>query len=220
MADLALMYAEKAPSLQSKTFLAVMHGAFVGGACWILFHAGAAPLWRRIVLGTASTLYFLRVLVTSFVFVKRKMQWSEAITVAVWVGFIHTLFAELGVHVRASFGVLEGVAVALYLIGSFLNTGSEGLRHAWKKDPAHRGELYTEGLFRYSMHINYFGDLVLFTGWALLARSPWALLIPAVMFFGFRFANMPALDRYLAQHYGAAFDDYRVRTKRLIPFVY
>lgn len=31
--------------------------------------------------------------------------------------------------------------------------------------------------------------------------------------------NVPKLDRYLREHYGAAFADYERRTKRLIPFL-
>ena len=70
------------------------------------------------------------------------------------------------------------------------------------------------------MHVNYFGDTVLFTGFALLTTSPWALLVPAVMTVGFVFLHIPMLDRYLATRYGEAFEAWARRTKKFVPFVY
>jgi protein-S-isoprenylcysteine O-methyltransferase Ste14 len=45
-------------------------------------------------------------------------------------------------------------------------------------------------------------------------------LIPLAMLAGFVFANIPALDSHLRERYGAEFDAYARRTKKLIPFVY
>ena len=104
--------------------------------------------------------------------------------------------------------------------GPILNTGSEYGRHRWKRDPANKGKLYTEGLFRHAMHINYFGDSLLFSGFALLTTSLWALLVPAIMTLGFVFQHVTTLDRYLADRYGAAFETYAGETKKLIPYVY
>ena len=77
-----------------------------------------------------------------------------------------------------------------------------------------------DGLFRNAMHINYFGDLVLFAGWVLLTRRWVLLVVPGLMLLGFMFFNMPALDRYLAERYGEAFRADVARTKKLIPFLY
>ncbi len=70
------------------------------------------------------------------------------------------------------------------------------------------------------MHINYFGDLVLFTGWALLTARAVLLFIPVVMLWGFVVLNIPALDHYLAERHGETFQMYAARTKKLVPFVY
>jgi hypothetical protein len=51
------------------------------------------------------------------------------------------------------------------------------------------------------MQINYFGDELLFTGYALIRGSMWALLVPVVM---------P----------GVEFEDYAQQTRRFAPFVY
>lgn len=119
-----------------------------------------------------------------------------------------------------SVGAVEYVGVALFLVGSFLNTGSELLRDSWKKVPEHQGKLYTEGLFRHSMHINYFGDVVWVVGLAFMTANPWSATVPVFLFVFFAFYNAPMLDRHLAEKYGEQFVQYRVRTKRIVPFIF
>ena len=70
------------------------------------------------------------------------------------------------------------------------------------------------------MHINFFGDVVWVAAYAMVAHTAWAWLIPLFTLSFFAFDNVPALDRHLAEHYGAQFTDYAARTKRLIPFVW
>lgn len=94
-----------------------------------------------------------------------------------------------------------------------LNTGSELMRDNWKKNPENKGKLYTTGLFKYAMHINFFGDLLWVTAYAIVTRNGYSLLIPAFLFCLFAFYNIPKLDRYLAAKYGKAFDEYRKKLK-------
>lgn len=138
-----------------------------------------------------------------------------------WVLFIHALFAYLGGTNPNSVNLtLATIALILYVAGSILNTGSELQRKWWKEKPMNNGRLYARGLFRYAMHINYFGDELLFTGYALVTGIAWALLIPLMMAAGFVFFNIPQLDKHLREHYGAEFEDYARRTKKFIPFIF
>jgi steroid 5-alpha reductase family enzyme len=227
------MYRHKSPSTLPKSVLALIHLGVVLAAAWLLFGSGIGrvsawlglaahlgpPVRRAFLLG-ASAVYFLRTLLTTFVFLKRRMGWAEVGAIAAQVAVFQLLAAFLGGRRTEPVGIGDGVGLLLYLAGSSLNTGSEYQRHVWKRQPQHQGKLYTQGLFRYAVHINYFGDLVLFTGWVLLTRC-WVLLaVPALMLLGFVFLNVPALDRYLAERYGEEFQAYAARTKKLIPFVY
>jgi protein-S-isoprenylcysteine O-methyltransferase Ste14 len=45
-------------------------------------------------------------------------------------------------------------------------------------------------------------------------------VIPLLMLLGFVFVNVPVLDAHLHDHYGAEFDEYARRTRKLIPFLY
>jgi steroid 5-alpha reductase family enzyme len=233
MPGLQEMYRDKSPSAGPKVALAQAHLCAVAAAGWLLFGGGIAQVsaWlgletelaspgRHALLLGAAAVYFLRTLVTAFLFLKRRMGWAEVGFVAAWVTTLQLLYAFLGGRQAAPVGLLEAVGVGLYLAGSCLNTGSEYQRLAWKRQPRHEGRLYSGGLFRYAMHVNYLGDLVLFTGWVFLARNWWLLGVPLLMLLLFVFVNIPALDRHLAGRYGEDFKEYAARTWRLIPFVY
>ena len=106
------------------------------------------------------------------------------------------------------------------MVGSYLNSFSEIQRKWWKKNSANKGHCYTEGLFSYAMHINYFGDIVLFTGWALFTYHLFTLALPLLMGIMFVFIHIPPLDHYLSQRYGNEFNEYAKKTKKLIPYIY
>ncbi len=86
-----------------------------------------------------------------------------------------------------------------------MNSYAEYARHAWKQRLENRGRLYTAGLFRYSRHPNYLGDLISFTGLCLMSGAWFTAVIPVLMLAGFAFVNIPVLDSHLHEKYGAAF---------------
>ena len=108
----------------------------------------------------------------------------------------------------------------LFAAGSWMNSYAEYARHLWKQRPENRGRLYTGGLFRYSRHPNYFGDLLSFAGLCLISGAWVTAVIPLLMPAGFVFVNVPVLDSHLRDHYGAAFDEYAQRARKLIPFIW
>jgi steroid 5-alpha reductase family enzyme len=128
-------------------------------------------------------------------------------------------FISMGGDNTKLVGIVEVIGFGLYLFGSYINTKSEYSRHIWKLNPKNKGKLYTEGLFRYAMHINYFGDVVLFVGLALLTHFS-LLVIPAFMMLNFIFNIIPSLDRYLEKKYRDQFVEYAKETKKLIPWIY
>ena len=220
--DQSAIYRDKSPSIKSKATLAAIHFLIVLAVLWILFgvqHQGSSGL-RRSLLAAVAILYFTRVLGTLFVFIKRKVGWSEVATIAVWVGFIDILIAHFGAMSDVKVGVWTLVGGLMVLTGSAVNTGSEWQRMVWKRRPENKGHLYTGGMWGLSRHVNYFGDIVLFTGWVLMSGQPALLIIPVVMFGGFAFGNIPAQDRYLLERYGEEYKLYEKSTARLIPFIF
>jgi protein-S-isoprenylcysteine O-methyltransferase Ste14 len=136
------------------------------------------------------------------------------------MSFVLYAFANMGGNNKQVVGIVEVFGILFYLSGSYINTHSEYYRHVWKLQEKNRGRLYTERLFRYAMHINYFGDIVLFTGFGMITHRISMLVIPSIMTLNFIFIIIPSLDRYLEKKYGAEFRDYAQRTKKLIPWIY
>jgi len=200
---------------------------------WFLLHDGLTQLGahfghpllygdllRRDCLVAAFSIYCIRLYFTTFLFLKRGMTWGGAITISLWVLFIFmTMSIGGGIH-AAPFGPVAILGILLFLFGSWINSYSEYQRYAWKQNPDNKGKLYTQGLFRFSRHPNYLGDVILFSGMSLIAGAWFTAAIPAIMLAGFVFTNIPMLDSHLHDHYGAAFDDYAKRTSKLIPYIY
>jgi steroid 5-alpha reductase family enzyme len=181
------------------------------------------PLRARILL-FCCVIYLLRHGITLFYLLARRVEWGEVFGLAVFFALfeIGLLLVGGGVFRDSPIALswLDVFALVLYLSGSFLNSASEIQRKLWKEDPSNKGHCYTGGLFKYSMHVNYFGDVVLFTGWSLITATLWALGLPVLMLLMFMFLHIPPLDEYLVGRYGDEFVTYRSKTKRLIPFVW
>ena len=165
-------------------------------------------------------IYIVRAAHTLFAFVQRRVPWWEAVWGGSIIGCVLFFFLLGGLRAPQPLELVDAFAVLLYVAGSYVGTASEFSRHLWKARPENRGHLYTEGLFRFSRHINYFGDLLLFGGLAVLTRQPWTGMVPLGMGLNFIFMIIPAHDAYLARHYGAEFERYASRTRKLVPLLY
>lgn len=228
--DIYAVYGSSTPQRMAMT---ATIAACVALAWWLLLSRGLESVsgwlgrsWspgdgpRRVCLAVMLSVYFVRLLFTQFVFLKRAVTWNEAAMIAPWVWFIYLLLSIAGGANPAPFGVAAAAGVVLFLLGSWMNSSAEYARHVWKQIPENHGRLYTLGLFRYSRHPNYLGDLLSFSGLSLVAGRWVTAVIPLIMLAGFIFANIPMLDAHLHDRYGAAFDEYAARTRKLIPFVY
>lgn len=216
---------EKAASTGPKTAITVWYLVGASAAAWLTFGpAGASnppgDPGRQAALAAAVGVYIVRAAHTLFAFVTRRIPWWEAAWGGGIIGTVLFFFLLTGLRVPQPLGPADLAAVLLYLAGSWLGTAAESARHRWKARPENRGHLYTEGLFRYSRHVNYFGDLLLFAGCAILTRQWWAGIVPLAMALNFVLVIIPAHDAYLAGRYGREFDDYARRSKKLVPLVY
>ena len=198
----------------------LMFGAFATSNTWLKQYQLAGDFVRRILIASCLIIYFARLQVTVWVFQKRMWTWLETITITVLMSFVMYAFATVGGNNKQAVGVVETIGILIYILGSYINTHSEYHRHVWKLKAENSGRLYTEGLFSLSMHINYFGDIVLFTGFAMVTHSLSILVIPLIMAVNFVFNIIPSLDRYLEKKYKDEFRDYSRKTKKFIPLIY
>jgi protein-S-isoprenylcysteine O-methyltransferase Ste14 len=198
----------------------LLFAEYVTSNTWLREYQLYGDPLRRILLASCLIIYVIRLQVTVWIFQKRKWTWSETITITFLMPFVLYTFARIGGGSKQVLGAVEIIGILLYLSGSYINTHSEYYRNAWKSKEENKGRLYTQGLFSLAMHINYLGDILLFTGLAMITHSLSMFVIPLIMALNFVFFIIPSLDRYLEKKYMAEFKDYSKKTKKLIPMIY
>ena len=226
-------YGKKDKSIAQKIIIIILETIILAISGWILFGGGYHVIFTKSITSVTpdqslrhtflfifNCIIYARMLITIGYLVKRHLPWAEAIDIPFAFAVYYIGFAMLGYSSAISFGLPEILAVLIFLTGSFLNTFSELQRNRWKKKPENKGHLYTTGLFKYSMHINFFRDFLWVCAYAVMTRNWYAAIIPAVIFCFFAFYNIPMLDKHLASHYGAEFEAYRIKTKKFVPFIY
>ncbi len=112
--------------------------------------------------------------------------------------------------------------LALYAIGGVMRLAPVAvLGHrfsglvAIQKDHA----LVTTGWYGLIRNPSYVGMIGMGIGWGLVFRSGLGVLIGLALI-PFLVARINAEERLLASHFGQAYEDYRARTWRLVPWVY
>jgi len=78
---------------------------------------------------------------------------------------------------QASPGVLAVLGVLVWAVGFFFETVGDFQLSRFKADPARRGTVLNTGLWRYTRHPNYFGELCQWWGLFIIClEAPWAWL--------------------------------------------
>lgn len=227
------LYGQKSKSIPQKIIIFILEIFFIRLSWWVLFQQGGNLIAhqlgitnyrlatdRRRILFIFSIIVFFRIGIMMLFFLKRKIPWAESVSVPIAFALYYLGFSLLVLPVNQSIGFVDYLGIFIFIAGSFINTYSEFLRNNWKKNPANKGKLYIKGFFKYSMHINYFGDLLWVSGYAILTGNWYSVFIPIFLFCFFIFYNIPKLDQYLQSKYGGDFVKYKSHIKKLIPLIY
>lgn len=108
----------------------------------------------------------------------------------------------------------------LWAVGFIVEVVSDRQLSAFTRAPEHKGQLMTEGLWRYSRHPNYFGELVQWWGIYVIALGApygWVTAVgPLLLSYLIIFVSgIPPSERRASRRPGWA--AYRRRTSRLLP---
>jgi steroid 5-alpha reductase family enzyme len=149
-------------------------------------------------------------------------QWEQAkglwYGLYIWAGLCLYWIAPFLITSRASVapGWLLAVCVSMYMLGIFLHFTADMQKFIeLKYNPGH---LITDGLFSQARNINYFGELLIYLGFSLLAMH-WLPLAVIVIYIGVIWApNMLKKDKSLARY--PEFNQYKRRSKLFIPFLF
>ncbi len=80
---------------------------------------------------------------------------------------------------------LDTLGMSVILAGGLFEAVADWQLAQFKADPAHKGKVMDQGLWRYSRHPNYFGEFCVWWGFYLIALSAygwwWAIASPLLM---------------------------------------
>jgi steroid 5-alpha reductase family enzyme len=122
----------------------------------------------------------------------------------------------------ASFDVLDGVGVLVWLVGFFFEAVGDYQLLVFKRNPANKGNIMTTGVWQYTRHPNYFGEATMWWGIFLLVVSePWGwltVLSPlTITFLLLGVSGVPMLEKKYEGN--RDFEAYKKTDSRLLPVV-
>lgn len=142
----------------------------------------------------------------------QRPEWNDA-------GRRFVLFASEGLYADGWAYWLKPNALPgalLFFAGMFINLHSDYVIRHLRKPGDTKHYLPAKGLYRYVTSANYFGELVEWTGFAILTASP-----AAWVFVWWTFANLVPRADAIYRHYREEFGDEAVgKRKRIIPYIY
>jgi steroid 5-alpha reductase family enzyme len=120
-------------------------------------------------------------------------------------------------------GVLDAVAVGLWVVGFVFEAGGDWQLSRFRADPANRGRVMDRGLWRWTRHPNYFGDTVVW--WSFLALGLavgawWSVAGTLLMtFLIVRVSGVALTDRRMARSSSPreGYEEYVRRTNAFFP---
>ncbi len=146
-----------------------------------------------------------------------------------WVTF--TLAAALAAVAGANklpLDVFAVVGIIIWLIGFSFEAIADWQKSVWRKDPKNKGRFIDVGLWSRSRHPNYFGEITLWFGMAIIAfptLQSWQLLtLVSPLFVTLlitKISGLPMLEAYADKTWGKgkAYQKYKKNTPILIPKV-
>ena len=121
--------------------------------------------------------------------------------------------AALTSNTTVELGILGYVGIALWLFGFAVEVIADNQKTQFKKDPNNKDRFITTGLWSWSQHPNYFGEITLWLGLALFTYpvlSGWQLVTLISPIFVYllltRLSGIPTLDRLAKEKWGSDSD--------------
>lgn len=112
------------------------------------------------------------------------------------------------------------IGAVVWVIGFWFETMSEHQLRLFREDSANKGKIMMDGLWKYTRHPNYFGEITQWWGIFIIAWSVpfgWTGFVgPLVVTWLLVFSGIPVRERRFRGREG--WEEYRFRTSKLIPW--
>ena len=146
---------------------------------------------------------------------------------ALWVTFTAAAaLAAITSSLRKELDVFALAGLLVWALGFGIEAVSDNQKSRFNADPANKGKFIQSGLWARSRHPNYFGEIVLWIGIAIIALPvlhgwQWATMISPifVILLLTRVSGVPLLEKKSDQKWGGqpAYEEYKRKTPLLIP---
>jgi steroid 5-alpha reductase family enzyme len=129
---------------------------------------------------------------------------------------------------RKDLDALAFVGLAVWIVGFAFEATADLQKNRFRADPANKGAFISTGLWSVSRHPNYFGEIVLWIGVAIIALpvlQGWqfvTLISPVFVFLLItRVSGVPLLEKKADKTWGGqeAYEAYKKRTPVLVPVI-
>jgi len=144
-----------------------------------------------------------------------------------WVAFsLATALAAITASKKVELGVFAWVGLVVWLFGFVVEIIADRQKDQFRRDLANKGGFIHRGLWSWSRHPNYFGEIVLWIGVAIIALPTlggwsWLTLISPVFITILitRVSGIPMLETRANEKWGGqpGYEAYKARTSILIP---
>jgi len=144
-----------------------------------------------------------------------------------WVTFTAAAaLAAITTGTRKELGLFALIGFLVWLLGFGLEAVADAQKNRFRADPANKGKFIQDGLWARSRHPNYFGEIVIWIGVAIIALPVlrgWqfvTLISPVfVTLLLTRISGVPMLERRADEKWGRQeeYQAYKARTPVLIP---
>lgn len=128
--------------------------------------------------------------------------------------------------IRKELGLFAMVGALVWIVGFAIEATADAQKSRFRADPENRGKFIDAGLWSWSRHPNYFGEIVLWVGVAIIALPvlrgwQWVTLISPmfVTLLLTRISGVPMLEKRADEKWGGQedYEAYKERTSVLIP---
>ncbi len=121
---------------------------------------------------------------------------------------------------NSSVGFLDLIGIAVWLFGFYFEVVGDAQLARFIKNPENKGKLMQSGLWAYTRHPNYFGEVTLWWGVLLVALSVpngiYAIIGPlTITFLILKVSGIPLLEKKMEEN--PDFQEYKSRVSMFIP---
>jgi steroid 5-alpha reductase family enzyme len=150
--------------------------------------------------------------------------WLLSLPVVFWLQAVLTIVVSLplvgGQFSSRSFWWLDGAGALVWLVGLLFESIGDWQLSRFKANPANRGKVLDQGLWRYTRHPNYFGDFLVWWGLFLVAAAGgawWTVVGPLVMsWLLIRVSGVTLLEKTITSR-RPGYAEYQRRTSAFFP---